>query len=83
MRHPRFRAAFDFLLLRAAVDPDLAEQARRWERAQSCHENEFDALFRAAPAGPAMAAMPAIEAALPAKKRRRRRRRSGEAPVAE
>ena len=83
MRHPRFRAAFDFLLLRAAVDPHLADQAQRWERAQTCHENEFDALFRAAPAGPTMAAMPATDAP-PAKKRRRRRRRSsGEAPVVE
>jgi poly(A) polymerase len=84
MRHPRFRAAFDFLLLRAAVDPHLTEQAHRWEVAQTCADSEFDALFRAAPAGPVMGAMAATDAAPAAKKRRRRRRRSGgEAPVAE
>ena len=88
MRHPRFRAAFDFLLLRAAVDPDLAAQASRWERAQTCAENEFDGLFKNAPAGPVMTAMaPADDSRAPAKKRRRRRRRvpgsgsGGDAPA--
>ena len=88
MRHPRFRAAFDFLLLRAAVDPDLAAQASRWERAQTCAENEVDALFKNAPAGPVMTAMaPADDSRAPAKKRRRRRRRvpgsgsGGDAPA--
>lgn len=75
MRHPRFRAAFDFLLLRAAVDPELASQAARWERAQTCAETEFDGLFKNVPAGPAMAAMAPTDDAKPAKKRRRRRRR--------
>jgi len=76
MRHPRFRAAFDFLVLRAQVDPVLLDQAQRWERAQTCAEGEFDALFRAAPAGPPMVAAMTVEAP-PAKKRRRRRRRPG------
>ena len=76
MRHPRFRAAFDFLVLRAQVDPVLVDQAQRWEHAQTCAEGEFDALFRAAPAGPPMVGAMTPEAP-PAKKRRRRRRRPG------
>ncbi len=47
----------------------------RWERAQTCAENEFDGLFKNVPAGPSMAAMAPTDDAKPAKKRRRRRRR--------
>jgi poly(A) polymerase len=40
LSHPRFRAAYDFLLLRAetgGVDPELAEW---WTRYQNANENE-------------------------------------------
>lgn len=33
--HPRFRAAFDFLALRAAVEPELAPLVQWWEEAQA------------------------------------------------
>lgn len=75
LRHPRFRAAYDFLVLRAAVDPDLRPLAERWERAQTVDDKAFDALFRAAPPD----VRPAAEGApakAPAKRKRRRRRKS-------
>ncbi|MCB1610860.1 MAG: polynucleotide adenylyltransferase PcnB [Xanthomonadales bacterium] len=82
MRHPRFRAAFDFMVLRAQVDPLLRPIAERWEKAQTCGENEFDALFRAAPAVKAGPASLPSEEEPPAKRRRRRRRRAPGAPAA-
>ncbi len=33
--HPRFRAAFDFLALRAGVNPELNEELAFWEQAQA------------------------------------------------
>lgn len=83
LRHPRFRAAFDFLVLRAAVDSDLTDQAERWEAAQACSEAEFDALFRAVPQTAASRAAGAAgegAPAEPAKRRRRRRRKPAVAP---
>jgi poly(A) polymerase len=35
LAHPRFRAAFDFLALRAAGIPELAEELQFWEQAQT------------------------------------------------
>jgi poly(A) polymerase len=32
LAHPRFRAAYDFLLLRAEADPELASLAQWWTR---------------------------------------------------
>ncbi|HBK57681.1 MAG TPA: polynucleotide adenylyltransferase PcnB [Xanthomonadales bacterium] len=34
LAHPRFRAAYDFLELRAQIEPELAEQAAFWREAQ-------------------------------------------------
>lgn len=77
MRHPRFRAAFDFLQLRAAIDPDLADLAQRWEQAQVCDGAEFDALFKPGSLRvDAAAADPA-----PARRKRRRRRRPAAVPA--
>ncbi|GMU43367.1 MAG: polynucleotide adenylyltransferase PcnB [Xanthomonadales bacterium] len=84
LRHPRFRAAFDFLVLRAAVDPELVEQAKRWEMAQTVADDGFDALFRAVPQTAASRAVGAVvcdgEARPAAKRRRRRRRKPAIAP---
>ncbi len=52
MQHPRFRAAYDFLLLRAEVgvaDPELAEW---WTRIQVLPQEERVALVQARPAEP-------------------------------
>ena len=35
LAHPRFRAAYDFLLLRAAEGPEIAELGQWWTQAQT------------------------------------------------
>ncbi len=74
LQHPRFRAAFDFLLVRAqagAADPELAEW---WTQVQELPQDERVKMVQAQPAEPS-----AEGAAAPGRKRRRRRRRSGSA----
>lgn len=62
--HPRFRAAYDFLLLRSqTTDPDLAELAEWWTQAQT--SGEFEPIEGDA------------EADMEERPRRRRRRRRG------
>jgi len=78
MGHPRFRAAYDFFLLRALEEPELAEAAQWW-RALVDHPHE--APPEPVPAKPA--AKSAADAAAPSengaprKRRRRRRRKPG------
>jgi poly(A) polymerase len=71
LQHPRFRAAFDFLLLRAQVgvaDPELAQW---WTDIQVLPQEERVALVQARPAD---APMQEGAAAAPGRRRRRRRR---------
>jgi poly(A) polymerase len=71
LQHPRFRAAYDFLLLRAqagVADPELAQW---WTDIQVLPQEERVALVQARPAEPVM------EGGSPAPGRRRRRRRRG------
>jgi poly(A) polymerase len=73
LQHPRFRAAYDFLLLRAQVgvaDPELAQW---WTDIQLLPQEERVALVQARPAEPA----PDGKSGAP--RRRRRRRRGGTA----
>jgi poly(A) polymerase len=77
LQHPRFRAAYDFLLLRSqvgAADPELAQW---WTDIQVLPQEERVALVQARPAEPAAAdgSAPAVPG-----RRRRRRRRGGAAP---
>jgi poly(A) polymerase len=58
--HKRFRAAFDFLGLRGAAEPQLAACAKWWEEIQEVDNNQQQAMIDALPSGD--------------KKRRRRRR---------
>ncbi|MEM7542761.1 MAG: polynucleotide adenylyltransferase PcnB [Pseudomonadota bacterium] len=58
--HPRFRAAYDFLLLRASVDKELEEQAQWWTEFQEQHDDSRGQM---------------IDRLKPTKRRRRRRRR--------
>jgi|CXWL01.1.fsa_nt_gi poly(A) polymerase len=88
MRHPRFRAAFDFLCLRAEVDPALAPLAERWDEAQRIAPEHFDALFKVSPGGKPKAKPATPKAAAgeggdqpPAKRRRRRRRSTSGTPA--
>ncbi len=72
LQHPRFRAAYDFLLLRAQVGVADPELAAWWTRIQSLPQEERVALVQARPAEP-----PAEGASAAPGRRRRRRRRGG------
>jgi poly(A) polymerase len=70
LQHPRFRAAYDFLLLRAQVgvaDPELAEW---WTKIQPLPHEERVALVQARPQEPSS---PGSEGGTGPRRRRRRR----------
>ncbi len=69
LQHPRFRAAYDFLLLRAQAGVADPELAKWWTDIQVLAQEERVALVQARPAEPAAAGSPA-----PGRRRRRRRR---------
>jgi len=71
LQHPRFRAAFDFLLLRAQAGVADPELAKWWTDIQVMPQEERVALVQARPPEPQ------AEGAAPAPGRRRRRRRRG------
>jgi poly(A) polymerase len=81
LQHPRFRAAYDFLLLRAQAGVADPELARWWTEVQLLPQEERVALVQARPADPpgAGAAGAQEEAAAAPGRRRRRRRRGGAA----
>ena len=83
LEHPRFRAAYDFLVLRASESDELAELAQWWTQAQSLNHEELAQQLAGLPTPPA--AEPGATA--PAKRKRPRRRRkrksTGAAPVTE
>ncbi len=72
LQHPRFRAAYDFLLLRAQVGVADPELARWWTDIQVLPHEERVALVQSRPAEPVQAEDGA--GAAPARRRRRRRR---------
>jgi poly(A) polymerase len=76
MTHPRFRAAFDFLLLRADESPAMRELGRWWAHAQQLPQ---DVLSAALPVGGAsdQSVAPAT-ASRPPRPRRRRRKPGGD-----
>ena len=74
LQHPRFRAAYDFLLLRAQVGVADPELAKWWTDIQVLPQEERVALVQARPAEPL-----AEGAGVAAPGRRRRRRRGGAA----
>ena len=71
MTHPRFRAAFDFLLLRADESPAMRELGQWWAHAQQLPQ---DVLAAALPAGGGHDPVVASAPAKPPRPRRRRRR---------
>jgi poly(A) polymerase len=71
LQHPRFRAAYDFLLLRAQVGVAEPELAQWWTDIQLLAQEERVALVQARPAEPA------VDDKSAAPRRRRRRRRGG------
>lgn len=82
LEHPRFRAAYDFLVMRGAESPEIAELAAWWTQAQALSHEELSQQLAGAPA----AASEGVAKA-PAKCKRTRRRRKAKAasaaPVAE
>jgi poly(A) polymerase len=75
LQHPRFRAAYDFLLLRAQVGVADPELAKWWTDIQVLPQEERVALVQARPAEPSAEG----EGAAAPGRRRRRRRRGGAA----
>jgi poly(A) polymerase len=75
LQHPRFRAAYDFLLLRAEVGVADPELAKWWTDIQLMPQEERVAVVQARPADPAEK----TEGAATPSRRRRRRRRGGAA----
>ena len=72
LQHPRFRAAYDFLLLRAQVGVADPELAKWWTDIQVLPQEERVALVQARPAEPASESEGS--AAAPSRRRRRGRR---------
>jgi poly(A) polymerase len=71
LAHPRFRAAYDFLELRASTSPDLADDLAFWKDAQASSPEQLAGSLeshRGASGGE-----PAEDAERPARRRRRRR----------
>ena len=80
MEHPRFRAAFDFLLLRAGESPALADLGQWWEHAQQLPPEVLSAALpvSAGASMPDNASLP-MPGSPPPRRRRRRKSRSGPA----
>ena len=78
LEHPRFRAAYDFLVLRANESDDMAELAHWWTQAQSLSHEELSQQLAGLPPPP----MAESDATAPAKRKRPRRRRKRKTPAA-
>jgi len=77
LEHPRFRAAYDFLVLRADESAELAELAAWWTDAQSLAHDQLSERLANVPAAAT------VDSTAPAKRKRpRRRRRKGKGPTA-
>ncbi len=80
LAHPRFRAAYDFLLLRAGESAEIAALGQWWTQAQGWSHDELAANLNAMPPAPpeSVAANEADAEPVdtPKKRPRRRRRRS-------
>ncbi|MDQ3510612.1 MAG: polynucleotide adenylyltransferase PcnB [Pseudomonadota bacterium] len=78
LAHPRFRAAFDFLVLRMAASPEHAEDVEFWRQAQTQSGDALSAQLAGEPGSADAGAIVAHEAGAP-----RRRRRRGSASTSE
>ena len=79
MAHPRFRAAFDFLVLRMAASPEHAEDVEFWREEQTQSGDSLSAT----PEGHLVDADASGEEGEAGAPRRRRRRRRGSATTSE
>lgn len=80
MTHPRFRAAFDFLLLRAAESPAIRELGEWWAHAQQLPHETLAAALSGSGAVPEAPVATSTSAA--PRKRRRRRKPNGKSGAA-
>ena len=80
LEHPRFRAAYDFLVLRADESDELAELAAWWTEAQQLDQQQLAERLAAAPPAPGSEAPPPTKRKRP---RRRRRKKAGAASAAD
>jgi poly(A) polymerase len=95
LAHPRFRAAYDFLLLRLTASSEHAEDVAFWRAAQTQSSEELSAALGVAPPrgldtgegdagdGEVGEEQPGEDPAAAPKRRRRRRRSGSAAPAAE
>lgn len=86
LAHPRFRAAYDFLVMRSMADDNLVESAEWWTEAQQLDPSELSSHLGAAPASRLGAETLEAETSDDdgaTKKRRRRRRRKPAAAASE
>ena len=72
LAQPRFRAAYDFILLRSHTDPQAAELAEWWTHFLDADEDTRNEMVQSAPSDPAT----------PKKKRRRRPKKKNPPPQA-
>lgn len=76
LTHPRFRAAYDFLCLRAQVEPELADLYTWWTELSSAEETERYALSNRPPQQAVQSAEKTYPKTRKPLRRRRRARRS-------
>ncbi|MEP6898229.1 MAG: polynucleotide adenylyltransferase PcnB [Rhodanobacter sp.] len=74
MTHPRFRAAFDFLLLRADESPAMRELGEWWTHAQQLPQDVLSAALPVSGGSYASDHAPTLVAGKPPRPRRRRRK---------
>ncbi len=74
LAHPRFRAAYDFLVLRQFASNEHAEEVAFWQEAQTLPIDELDAQLEAQAATDVTDEVVGDAADAPRKRRRRRRR---------
>ena len=77
MAHPRFRAAFDFLLLRAPESAAMAQLGAWWQHAQALPQEMLAAALGGGPLPPSPDDKPLTPERPPVRRRRRTRRPKG------
>ncbi|MBS0581551.1 MAG: polynucleotide adenylyltransferase PcnB [Proteobacteria bacterium] len=75
LAHPRFRAAYDFLLLRAGESAEIATLGAWWTQVQTLSHDELAVQLNALPTAPSAGAEEAGDSVAAAPKKRPRRRR--------
>jgi poly(A) polymerase len=88
LAHPRFRAAYDFLLLRSSESPALSELAEWWTTAQEIDQQELAKQFVPLPAAGADGVVatdkdPAVKRRRPRRRRRKAKPAAGEGTPSE